>query len=196
MTVGKYNASGISLADGGQAQVQLDSSGNLKVATTGGASESHIGEVGTPVDIITVTPTVLNADAYDAGDVVFDTTAITDAVRVNGGRALLQSLVVADKDDQKAQLRLVFLDSDVTLGTADAAPSISDANALKVLGTVEVLAADYVDLGGASVATLRSIGLLLEAASDARDIYVAAFTSGTPTYTTGGLQLRFGLLQS
>lgn len=151
---------------------------------------------GSMVDLITVTPTVLNNDAYDAGDVVFDATAITNAVRAVGACALLQSLVVADKDDQKAQLRLVFLDSSATLGTADAAPSISDANTLKVLGTVEVAASDYVDLGGASVATIRGIGLLLEAAADSRDIYVAAFTSGTPTYTTGGLQLRFGLLQS
>lgn len=149
-----------------------------------------------PVNVVTVTPTVLNADAYDAGDVVFDRTAIVGAVRDVGGQAVLQSIVVADKDDQKAQLRLVFLNDDVTLGTADAAPSISDANSLKVLGTVEVAAADYIDLGGASVATIRNIGLLLEADAASPTIYVAAFTSGTPTYTTGGLQLKLGFLQS
>lgn len=160
------------------------------------AGSTAVVKVGSPVDLITITPTVLNADAYDAGDVVFDSTAISNAVRLLGGQAMLQSVVVADKGDQKAQLRLVFLDSNVTLGTADAAPSISDANALKVLGTVEVLAADYIDLGGASVATVRNIGLPIEAASGSTDVYVAAFTSGTPTYSTGDLQLRFGLLQA
>jgi len=151
---------------------------------------------GSPVDVITLTPTVLNADAYDAGDTVFDATVITNAVRVIGGATMLQSVVVADKDDQKAQLRLVFFDATVTFGTADAAPSLSDADSLKCLGSVEVLAADYIDFGGVSVATVKAIGLLLEATAASRDLYVAAMTSGTPTYTTGGLQLRFGFLQA
>lgn len=156
---------------------------------------SGMSQVGSPVDVITVTPTVLNADAYDAGDTVFDATVVTGAVRVSGGSALLQSIVVADKDDQKAQLRLVFFDSTVTFGTADSAPSLSDADSLKCLGSVEIAAADYIDFGGASVATVKGIGLLCKASGSA-NLYVAAMTSGTPTYTTGGLQLRLGFLQA
>jgi hypothetical protein len=145
--------------------------------------------------VITVTPTVLNADAYDAGDTVFNSTVITGAVRIAGGCSLLQSIVVADKDDQKAQLRLVFFDSTVTFGTLDSAPGLSDADSLKCIGDVEILAASYIDYGGTSVATLKAIGLMCKAASGSSDIYVAAMTSGTPTYTTGGLQLRFGFQQ-
>lgn len=159
------------------------------------AGENHIGQVGSPVNVITVTPTVLNADAYDAGDTVFDATAITGAVRTSGGSALLQSIVVADKDDQKAQLRLFFFDSTVTFGTLDSAPSLSDADSLKCLGTVEIAAADYIDVGGVSIATVRLISLLCKASGSA-NLYVAAMTSGTPTYTTGGLQLRLGFLQA
>lgn len=180
----KYKASPPTLTDGQISDPLCDDSGNLRVQAV------------SPVDLVLVTPTVLNADAYDAGDVVFDTTVITNAMRVVGGRALLQSIVVTDKGDQKAQLRIVFLQTNVSLGTADAAPSITDANALKCLGTVEVLAADYVDLGGVSVATVRSIGLLLEADPASRNIYLAATTSGTPTYATGDLQLSIGLLQA
>lgn len=190
---GRYQATPSTLKDGDRSPPLLDSSGRL--ATSPAAGENHIGEVGSPIDVITVTPTVLNADAYDAGDTVFDATVITGAVRVSGGRALLQSIVVADKDDQKAQLRLVFFDSSVTFGTADSAPSLSDADSLKCLGSVEILAADYVDFGGVSVATRTAIGLVCEASGSA-NLYVAAVTSGTPTYTTGGLQLRFGFLQA
>lgn len=162
---------------------------------TPAAGELHIGEIGSPVTVVTVTPTVLNADAYDAGDTVFDATVITGAVRVSGGSALLQSIVVADKDDQKAQLRLVFFDSTVAFGTADSAPSLSDADSLKCVGSVEIAASDYIDFGGVSVATRTAIGLLCKASGSA-NLYVAAMTSGTPTYTTGGLQLRFGFLQA
>lgn len=165
------------------------------VAAATPAGTNHIGQVGSPVDVITITPTLDNANALDAGDTVFDATVITGAIRLSGGSALLESIVVADKDDQKAQLRLCFFDSAVIFGTIDSAPGLSDADSLKCVGTVEVLAADYIDLGGASVATIKGIGLLCKAAGSA-NLYVAAFTSGTPTYTTGGLQLRLGFLQA
>ena len=165
------------------------------VALAPPAAGTVIGTVGSPVDVITVTPTVLNNDAYDAGDVVFDATVITGAIRVSGGSAMLQSIVVTDKDDQKAQLRLVFFDSAVTFGTADSAPSLSDADSLKCVGHVEILAADYVDYGGVSIVSMGAIGKLMKASGSA-NLYVAAMTSGTPTYTTGGLQLRFGFLQA
>ena len=181
----QYNSVQPTMPDGGRGELQLDASGNLRIAGTTAA----------PIDVITVTPTVLNADAYDAGDTVFDATVITGAVRLSGGSAILQSIVVADKDDQKAQLRLVFFDSTVTFGVADSAPSLSDADSLKCIGSVEVAAADYIDFGGASVATVRLVGLLCKASGSA-NLYVAAMTSGTPTYTTGGLQLRLGFQQA
>lgn len=190
--VGIYKNPTSTLTHGDKSPPLLDSSGRTVISTGTG---SDMMQVGSPVDVITVTPTVLNADAYDAGDTVFDATVVTGAVRVSGGSALLQSIVVADKDDQKAQLRLVFFDSTVTFGTADSAPSLSDADSLKCVGSVEILAADYIDFGGVSVATKTAIGLLCKASGSA-NLYVAAMTSGTPTYTTGGLQLRLGFLQA
>lgn len=136
---------------------------------------------------VTVTPVILAADAYDAGDVIFDTTIITECARANGGSVLLQSMVGTDKSDQKVALTFVFLRTNVTLGTKDAAPSISDANSLKVCGIVQVAAADYVDLGGTAVFSKANIGLLMSCDAAADDLYVAAFTAdGTPTYGTLG----------
>lgn len=148
-----------------------------------------------PCDVVTVTPT-LDTNAYAAGATLFTTTAITGAVRANDQRALLTSLVVIDKDDQKPAFKLFFFSSNVTFGTFNAVPSISDSDAGSFLGSVAVAAADYDDLGGVSVACIKNIGLMLEAVSAGTTVYVAAVVSTTPTHTASGLVLRFGLVQS
>src|SRR5687768_6465192 len=61
-------------------------------------------------DVITITP-VVEASALDAGDVVFDVATITNAAKVSGGTVTLDSIVVIDKADQKAQLHLVFFNA-------------------------------------------------------------------------------------
>jgi hypothetical protein len=147
------------------------------------------------IQYIDVTPTVLNADAYDSGDVLFDTTQIADACQSINQPAVLQSLVILDEDDQTAAAWVLwFLRANVTFGTKDAAPSISDANSRNITGYVAVASTDFLDVGGAKVACLKNIGLVLPPVTDTRDIYVAATVTGTPTQTTGGIKLRFGFL--
>lgn len=155
------------------------------------AGENHVGQHGTPGDVIDITLS-LDTSAYDAGDVLADTQTITNAVRVTGGRAILQSVTVIDEDDQGVALDLYFMSTSRSLGTENSAPNISDANARDILGFVAVASGDYKDLGGVRIATVRNIGLLLEAAGGSRDLYVGATTGGTPTYTASGLKLRLG----
>lgn len=144
-------------------------------------------------DVVSITPT-LDTSAYTAGDVLFATTSFTGAVRMNDGRSLLQSLVVIDKDDQKPAFDLHFFSSNVTSGAFNGAPSISDSDAGNYLGSVSIAASDYKDLGGVSVATIKNIGLLLEAASGATNVYAFAVVSTTPTHTASGLVFRLGYL--
>ena len=144
-------------------------------------------------NVIDVVP-ALDTAAYTSGDVLFIATTVSDVMRVNGGRALLQSLVVIDKDDQKIAFDLYFFRSNVTLGTINSAPSITDADGLESLGWIAVAGGDYKDLGGVSVATLRDLGLVLEAVAGNKSIYVAAVTGGTPTHTAAGIELRLGLV--
>lgn len=142
---------------------------------------------------VNLTPT-LDTSAYIDGDVLFVTKALLDVVQNNSGAALLQSLIVIDADDQKQALDLLFFDSDVTIGTINATPSITDAAALSLLGRVSVATTDYYDLGGVSVAGLRSVGLIVRAAENTRNVYVAGVSRGTGTYTASGLRFRFGLV--
>ena len=156
------------------------------------AGENHVGQTGSPADIIDVTPT-LDTSAYGAGDVLFDTTTIANAVRVAGGRAELVSVTVLDEDDQTAAaLDLYFLRSNVSLGTFNAAPAITDANAREIQGYVSIAITDWKDLGGCKVATVRNIGLMLEPTSG-RDLFVAGITAGTPTQTASGIKIKLGL---
>lgn len=155
------------------------------------------GPVSILSDVFEVTPTVLNNDAYDSGDVIFASAEIANVCEMLGGGKVvtLQTIVLNDKDDQKAALTLVFLNRSTALGTADSAPGISDANADQIVGIVDIATGDYKDLGGASVVNLANLGRKMKASSaiTSGSLWVNAYTpSSTPTYTTGGLVFKFG----
>lgn len=155
------------------------------------AGETHIGQVGTGGNIADVTP-VCDTSAYTAADVLFDATEVTNAVRLSGGRAEIVSLTVLDEDDNAAAIMtLYFLRANVSLGTANAAISITDANAREIIGVVNIAVADWSDLIASRLACIRNIGILVEPTTGT-SIWVAAATAGTPTQTASGIKLRIG----
>jgi len=160
------------------------------------AGEDHIGEVGRPVSYIDVTLS-LDTSAYTSGDVLADTQVVTNAMRVNDGLGILQSVVAVDEDDQGAAFDLHFFSANSSLGTENAAPSIADADARNWLGKVAIATGDWADLGGVRVACIANINLAVKPASGTRNLYVGVINgSGTPTYTASGVRLRLGFLQS
>jgi hypothetical protein len=136
----------------------------------------------------------LDTSIYADGDVLADRQELANAVRFAGGVAYLHSLFVLDEDDQGVDFDLIFLNADVTLGTENAAASITDANARTEIGRVSVVAADYYDQGGSKVACIKNIGLMLKAAPGVTSIYVGAISRGTGTYTVSGIRLKLGLM--
>jgi hypothetical protein len=150
----------------------------------------YVGEA----EVFEVTLT-LDTAAYATGDVLSDTATITRAVIMNGGRARLVSIVVIDEDDVGDAFDIVFMSQNRSLGTKNAAPSISDANARDILGAISVASGDYIDLGGVRAATKSGLDLLLEAVAGSRDVFLGTITRGVaPTYTANGLRLRLGLV--
>lgn len=136
----------------------------------------------------------LDTSAYGSGDVIADTQVITDALRVVGGTGTLQSLHVYDQDDQKAAFTVYILRSNVSMGTENSPPSISDVNALEILGRVSIAVGDYQDLGGVSVAQGIFSPFVLKSADASRDLYVAVVNgTGTPTYMASGIKIQFGI---
>jgi len=139
----------------------------------------------------------LDTAAYGSGDLIADTQEIDAAVVGKGGLVILNSVTLIDEADQKVALSLVFLNASTSLGTENSAPTMTDANiTANALGCVTFAATDYVDLGGAAVATKAGIGLLLLAASTTDSLYVGIVNgTGTPTYGEDDLVAKLGFLR-
>ncbi len=139
----------------------------------------------------------IDTAVYASGDVIADTQQLDAAFRVADGSGVVQSLVLVDEGDQKQPLTIFFFGSSSTLGTENAAPSITDANAINIHGFVDIAAADYKDLGGVAVANIKNIGIPITAVSGTDDLYIAILNgSGAPDYVAGGdLKVRVGILQ-
>lgn len=164
-------------------------SDNLQISGAD-ASSSNPVPITTRAKYVDVTLS-LDTSAYADGDVLADTQEVTGALTANDGTGVIQSIQVLDENDQGVAMDLIFLDANVSLGTENSAPSITDANSRNILGRVQILAADYIDLGGAKMATVTGVGLGIKAGSGVDDIWVAAITrGGTPTYTASGVRLR------
>ena len=143
--------------------------------------------------MITVTLS-LDTSAYASGDLLADTQEVTNYLSIAGTTSYLQSMTVVDEDDQKVGFDVYFLSSNVTMGTENSAPSISDANSRSILGFVSVAAADYKDLGGTAIASIKNIGLTLTGPSG---LWIAVVNgTGTPTYTASGVKLRLGFVRA
>lgn len=140
---------------------------------------------------VDVTLGSLETSALADGDVMCSTTEVTGAFSVNDGTGVIQSIQVLDEDDEGIAFDLVFLSANQSLGTANSAPSISDANARDILGRVRVNASDYIDIGGAKMATLTGIGLGVKSGSGVDDMWVGAIARAAVTYTAAtDLKLR------
>lgn len=144
--------------------------------------------------VITLTVSA-DTSAYADNDLLFDTQELPGAFRRNGGSSLIHSVTLIDQDDQGVAIDLVFLDDSGSLGTENSAVSVTDAVAQGIAGYVSIVAADYTDLVNSQVATVRGVGLQVQAASSDSSLYVAGIVrSGTPTYTASGLILKVGVL--
>lgn len=145
--------------------------------------------------VVTVTPT-LDTSAYASGDLLFDSTEAANAARSAGNTTLLESVTIIDKADQKVAFTLVFANANTDFGTANSAPNPDDTETATIVGHVAIAATDYLDMGGASVACIRNLGLLMQT-SGTTSLWIAGVNStGTPTYAASDLVFYLGFLRS
>lgn len=142
--------------------------------------------------VVEVTLT-LDTSQYGDADVLADTQAIANAVIANSVSEL-KSVVLIDKDDQAAALDLLFLESNTSIGTENAALAITDAAAGEIVGAIEVAAGDYVDLANSQIVVKTDVGILMQPTSGT-SLYVAAISRGTATYTASGIVLKLGFVR-
>ena len=157
--------------------------------------------------IIRVAPT-LSTDAYAQGDVLFNPTAIPNAVRGDNGCSELVAMYLMDySDNATSDIRFVFTESGGTnFGTINETANIADGD-LKALGICGGGMLDA-DQGSTSsfIDTSRLYPVLslpgssdtypfgfLQAASGSTSVYITGIftSSGTPTYAADSFELIF-----
>src|SRR6478736_5672685 len=101
-----------------------------------------------PIDLQLTTDTSI----YATGDVLVATVAVpilATTQNVKNLRVRIDGIGVIDKDANAGAFDIVFLDQNKSLGTVNAAVSISDADALSVVKTISVSASNYTTLKAA-----------------------------------------------
>ncbi len=147
------------------------------------------------VDLIDVTLTT-DAEVLGNNDVIAQSIEIPNAVAVNGGSAIIQSIMILDENDEALPIDLIFQTDNTALASDEGeAVNISDVNARDILGFVNV--SNYTDLVGCVVAIKTNIGLVVQAASTTKSIFVHAVTrgGGSAQRTVSGLKMRIGIVK-
>lgn len=142
--------------------------------------------------VVDVTPT-LDTNAYAQNDVLFDFTevALGQGDQVKG---TINGFSLLDKDDNGNQITVYVSDSSTaSLGTANSAVSITDADAATILSYVDT-GATYEDLVASKIvkpAAFTPIPFNVETGS----IYIGGVLRGsaTPTHTASGITIRLHL---
>jgi len=141
-----------------------------------------------------INPTI-STSAYSAGFTVGAIQTLTNAVRKSGGTAILESLTLLDKSNQKAAMDIFIFDvNPAAATTTDHAAFAFSTNDVNVIARVSVAATDYVTVNSEAVAVKSGLGIAVQASGSA-NLYAVAVTSGTPTYAATALQWVWGLLQ-
>ena len=148
-------------------------------------------------DVIEVTVSVDTA-AHAANDVVCQPVELVGIAQPEGC-AVITSVVVTDYDDQGSALDVLFLRSAITVGANNATMTIGDPVADEILGYISIGATDYLDLANNQIGEVRNVGLVVkpeeqDGDSD-RSIWMALRTTGTPTYASGKLTVKIGVLR-
>ena len=152
------------------------------------------------VDLIDVTLTT-DAEAIADNEVIAQSIEIPNAVSVNGGSGILQSVMILDEDDEAPSVDLLFsqVNTVITDDQGEAiGNNVGDLNATfrSFLGFVNV--SDYIDLVDGQLAIKSNIGLVIKAASDTKSIWVHCINRSGGNYTpasTPDMKLRFGIVK-
>jgi len=145
-------------------------------------------------DVITIDATP-STDALAEGDVAFATQEVAGFSTAADITSILQSVTISCVDDQAIGIDLIFFNANTSLGTENSAPDIDDTEVLTVIGRVQVGAGSFYDVGGNTVACVYGIGLPMKAGTGG-SIWVAGIARGAPTYASGHLQIKLGVLRN
>lgn len=139
-----------------------------------------------------------DTSAYANGDVIADTQQIDAALRVADGTGILESIAIFDTDDNTPYSFTIYIhNTSTSIGTENAAISITDANAVAgIKAPVSFTSGDCFDLINGRMYYRTGLSVPIVAASGTDDIYVSMVcVTGTPTHTATGITIILGIRQ-
>jgi len=163
------------------------------------ATKSIGGNTGGYTAKISTTPALGINVAYSSLDNVGGIVKIPDAVRIKNGTAIIEDIIIWDKDNQKATFQIDFWSASPSAGTyTDNSAQVIAGDQGLWLGSFPIAAADYVTTGTVATVVYRTIGLAIQpSVLTSTDIfYTLKDITTTPTYTVAtSLIVKFGILQ-
>lgn len=120
---------------------------------------------------------------YTAGDQVGPLITLANAGRISGGSGVITGVTLIDQGDVIGAYDVVFFDSSVTLAGDNLAFAISDTDALKVVGIVQLAGA--FDITNNRIAQAYNLAVPY-VCSGSTSLYCALITRGTHTFFPAG----------
>ena len=134
-----------------------------------------------------------NTDSHSDGDVIAAPEELVNFVRVPGGAARIDSIVIVDEGDVGGDIDVVFLSASGSIGAESAAFTMADGVALTVLGWVNVPAAAYIDGVNNKVASLNNVNMVINAAAGSTSIWMGLVADAAIQLTaTDDLTVKIG----
>ena len=152
------------------------------------------------VDLIDI---ILTTDAETIADNAAISLAIEipNAVSVNGGAAIIQSITLFNLDDsvESPAIEMAFLEDDTAFsGDEGNALNVTDSNIIKLLGSTTVSNWNTYTPSTNEMACKQNIGMVVKATSATNSIYVMAINRSGGNYTpsaTTALRARIGIVK-
>lgn len=196
---GTVSVSGNVAVTGPLTDAQLRASA-VNVSSAAAASELHLGEVGGNATVVKIAGSTVGANntTYTTGDLLGTKMNLTGALRVANGTGLVHSLTIQDLSKQNAPLDLILFDSDPsgTTFTNNSALDVADADITRIIGTISVLAGDYVSFADNAVACLKNLGIVVKGADATTSLYAAmVIRNSTANFTNNELSVAVGILR-
>jgi hypothetical protein len=159
----------------------------------------YLGKMGFPLAVVSVTPTVSASPDYSDQDVIGGAMEVANAVRVTGGKAILDFLSLSSKVDIGCSVHVILFKANPSNSTFtdNAALSVNSADYDKLLDVVKLPVGEIVDLGTPNVVSARNLGIVVDLTDPATSLYAVAYANaGTINLaSTSDFTFNFGFRQ-
>jgi hypothetical protein len=160
-------------ADGDYSAMSVTATGELRVFAHRDLLRIAVG----------VTGVTTSVTAYGAGDQVGTQISLANAARASGGTGVIVGVELVDQSDIIGAYDVVFTRASITPAADNAAFSISDANALEVVGIAQL--AGSFDIGNNRIAQAYNLSIPYDC-SGGTTLYANLITRVGHTFFTAG----------